>query len=190
MYRTRSRNLRFRLRLVCPTYDLWQVLHVILYIPLFSCCEVWIWVVGIKSSCDVVVALNFIPMLVFLNKFVILLIFGLCYVNVVQILRFFSLCMWLTFLCIWWLSFWSRRPGKLLFVAVYCIFSILFVSWGRECIRVIWNLNTAIFFMGWFERKLIVVSVQVGFLYMSTTSCLFYVLLSGLESQWIYVVHM
>jgi hypothetical protein len=37
MYRTCSRNLTFRLRLVCPTYDLWHALHVILYIPLFSC---------------------------------------------------------------------------------------------------------------------------------------------------------
>ena len=38
MYLTCSRNLRFRFRLVCPTYDLWQVLHVILYIPLFFIC--------------------------------------------------------------------------------------------------------------------------------------------------------
>ena len=89
MYLTCSRNLKFRLRLVCPTYDLWHVLHVILYIPLFSCDDVWIRVVGIKNCCNVVVALNAIPTLVFLNKFVILLIFGLWYVNVVQILCFF-----------------------------------------------------------------------------------------------------
>jgi hypothetical protein len=72
MYHTCSWNLRFNLRLVCPTYDLWQVLYVILYIPLFSCCDVWIWVVGIKSCCNVAVVLNTIPMLciklVFLNK--------------------------------------------------------------------------------------------------------------------------
>jgi hypothetical protein len=49
---------------------------VILYIPLFSCSDVWVWVVGLTSS-NVVVALNAIPMLVFLNRFVILLIFGL-----------------------------------------------------------------------------------------------------------------
>ena len=109
MYRTCSQNIRFRLRLVCPTYDLWQVLHVILYIPLFSCCSVWIWVVDIKSCCNIAVALSTIPMLVFLNKFVILLIFGLWYVNVVQILCFFSLCKWLTLLCIWWLSFHDAR---------------------------------------------------------------------------------
>jgi len=66
---------------------------VILYIPLFSCGDVWIWVVGIKSCCNVAVVLNAIPMLVFFNKFVILLIFGLWCVNVVQILCFFSLCM-------------------------------------------------------------------------------------------------
>ena len=64
----------------------------ILYIPLFSCGDVWIRVVGIKICCNVAVALNAIPMLVFLNKFLILLIFGLWYVNVVQILCFFSLC--------------------------------------------------------------------------------------------------
>ena len=46
----------------------------------------------IKSCCNIAVALSTIPMLVFLNKFVILLIFGLWYVNVVQILCFFSLC--------------------------------------------------------------------------------------------------
>jgi len=143
MYRTCFRNLKFRLRLVCPTYDLWQGLHVILYIPLFSCGEVWIWVVGIRS-CKVAVALNAIPILVFLNKFVVLIL-GLWYVNVVQILCFFLLCMWLTLLCIWWLSFWSRRRGKLLIFAMYCIvfhsFCFLSGSRVRECIRVMWNLN-------------------------------------------------
>jgi len=37
MYRVCSRNLDFKFRLVCPIYALWQVLHVIFYIPLFSC---------------------------------------------------------------------------------------------------------------------------------------------------------
>jgi len=64
---------------------------VILYIPLFWCGDVWIRVVGIKSCCNVAVALNAIPTLVFLKKFVIILIFGLWYVNLVQILCFFSL---------------------------------------------------------------------------------------------------
>jgi hypothetical protein len=130
----------FILRLVCPTYDLWQVLQVILYIPLFLCGDVWIRVVGIKNCCNVAVALNAIPTLVFLNKFVILLIFGLWYVNVVQILCFFSLCVWLTFFFIWWLSFWSRRWGKLLFFAMCCIvfhsFRFLSGSSSRECISI------------------------------------------------------
>jgi len=78
---------------------------VILYIPLFWCGDVWIRVVGIKSCCNVAVALNAIPTLVFLKKFVIILIFGLWYVNLVQILCFFSLCVRLTLFCIWWLSF-------------------------------------------------------------------------------------
>ena len=78
-------------------------------------------------------------------------------------------CMWLTLLCIWWLSFWSRRRGKLLFFAMDCIvfhsFPFLSDSRGRECIRVMWHLNAAIFCsMGWSESKLIVVSVQVCFL--------------------------
>ena len=49
----------------------------ILYVPLLSCSDVGIWVVGLRSCCNVVVALNAIPMLVFLNRFVIFLIFGL-----------------------------------------------------------------------------------------------------------------
>ena len=107
MYRIYSWYLMFRFRLVCPTYYLWQVLHVILYIPLFLCYDVWAWVVGVKSCFSVVVALNAIPTLVFLNMFVIFLILGLWYVNVVQILCFFSLCVWLALLCICWLSLCS-----------------------------------------------------------------------------------
>ena len=155
VYRTCSWNLRFRFRLVCPTYDLWQVLHVILYTPLLSCGDVWAWVVGVKSCFSVVVALNAIPALVFLNRFVILLILGLCYVNVVQILCFFSLCAWLALLCIWWFSLWSKCRGKLLFFAIVCIvihsFCFLSGSRRRECIWVIWNLTAAIFCsIGWF----------------------------------------
>jgi hypothetical protein len=40
--------------------------------------------VGVKSFFSVVVALSAIPTLVFLNRFVILLIFGPWYVNVVS----------------------------------------------------------------------------------------------------------
>jgi len=36
IYRVCSWYLDLRLRLVCPTYALWHVLHMILYIPLFS----------------------------------------------------------------------------------------------------------------------------------------------------------
>ena len=63
----------------------------ILYIPLLSCCDVWAWFVGVKSCFSVAVALNVIPALVSLNRYVIFLILGLWYVNVVQILCFFSL---------------------------------------------------------------------------------------------------
>jgi len=69
--------------------------------------------------CDIVAALNAIAIFVFLNKLVIFLIFGLWYVNVVQILLFFSLgCVWVAFCCVCWLSFWSRCFGKLLFLAM------------------------------------------------------------------------
>jgi hypothetical protein len=50
---------------------------VILYIPLFSCSDVRIWVVGLMSCCNVDVALNVIHMLVFLNRFAIFLVFCL-----------------------------------------------------------------------------------------------------------------
>ena len=66
--------------------------------------------------CDIVAALNLIPMFVFFNKLVVFLILGLCYVNVVQILCFFSLgCVWLAFCCVCRLSFLSRCFGKLFF---------------------------------------------------------------------------
>jgi len=62
--------------------------------------------VGLMSCCTVVVALNAIPMLVFLNGFVIHLIFGLWDVNVIQIvLCFVPSCVRLILFCIWWLIF-------------------------------------------------------------------------------------
>jgi len=84
------------------------------------------------------------------------------------------------------LSFSSRCCGKLLFLAIDCIISnyVCFLSGlrGKERILVIWNLKAAIFCsMGRLERKLIVVSVVVGFLYMSTSSlaCLRVIVRSG-----------
>ena len=44
------------------------MLHVILYIPLFLCSDVCIWFMGLMSCCNVVVALNTIPMLVFFKQ--------------------------------------------------------------------------------------------------------------------------
>jgi len=66
---------------------LWQVLHVILYIPLFSCSCNRVGAMGFVRWCNVVV-LNAMPIFVFLNKLVIFLIFGLWKVNVVQIFFF------------------------------------------------------------------------------------------------------
>jgi hypothetical protein len=49
------------------------------------------------------------------------------------------------------------------------------LSWlkGRECILFKYDLNPAIFCsIGWLEKKLIVVSVVVGFMYMSMLNLL------------------
>ena len=98
----RSRNLDLRSRLVCPTYALWHVLHIILCTPLFSWSDIRICGVVCMRYCNIVAALNAIPMFVFLNKLVIFLIFGLLYVNVIQILRFFliGLCVGGFLLCL------------------------------------------------------------------------------------------
>jgi len=84
MYIMCSRNLDFKLRLVCPKYALWQVLHVILYIPLFSCSCNRVDAVGFVRWCNVVVVLNVMPIFIFLNK-LYFFIFELWTVNVVQI---------------------------------------------------------------------------------------------------------
>jgi len=65
MYRVCSRNLDFKFRLVCPTYALWQVLHLILYIPLFSCSCNRVSAMGFMRWLNVVVALNTMPIFVF-----------------------------------------------------------------------------------------------------------------------------
>jgi len=81
----------------------------ILYIPLFSCSVVQSDVLVYMSCRNVVVVLNAMLMLEFLNRLLILLMFGLWYVNVVQIFLSFSfVCVHLVLCCICWLSFWSR----------------------------------------------------------------------------------
>ena len=85
MYRMCYQNLDFKFRLVCPTYALQQVLHVILYIPLFSCSCNRAGAMGFMRWCNVVVVLNAMPIFAFLNKLVNFLIFRLWNVNVVQI---------------------------------------------------------------------------------------------------------
>jgi len=150
MYLICSQNLDFKFRLVCPTYALWQVLHVILYILLFSCSCNRVCAMGFMRWCYVVVVLNAMPIFIFFNKLVIFLIFGLWKVNVVQIYLSFLLVFLLLTLCsICWLSFSSRCCGKLLFLAIDCFIShsVCFLSGlrGKECILVMWNLNAAIF---------------------------------------------
>jgi len=91
MNRMCSPNLHFKLRLVCPTYAVGQVLHVILYISLFSCSCNRVGAMGFMRWCNVVVVLKAWPIFLFFNKLVIFLIFGLWKVNVVQIFLSFLL---------------------------------------------------------------------------------------------------
>ena len=77
IYLVCSWYLALRLRLVCPTYALWHVLHVILYIPLFSYSGVGVCFFCFKHCCVVVVVLNAMFIFVFLNRLAIVLIFGL-----------------------------------------------------------------------------------------------------------------
>jgi hypothetical protein len=66
--------------------------------PLFSCSGVALSDLGFISCCNVLVFLKAVFMFVFLNRFVIFLICGLKYMNVVQVL--FVL---LSLVCWWWL---------------------------------------------------------------------------------------
>jgi hypothetical protein len=78
-------------------------------------------------------------------------------------------CSWLFLLCyICRFSLCTRFYGKLLFLAISCIdvhtFCLFFGINGRECILVIWYLKAVILCpIGWFEKKLMVVSVVVFF---------------------------
>ena len=76
MYLVCSWYLALRLVLVCPIYALWHVLHMILYIPLFSYSGMRVCFFCFIYCCVVVVVLNDMFALVFWNKLVIVL-FGL-----------------------------------------------------------------------------------------------------------------
>jgi len=77
--------LALRFLLVCPTYAFLQVLQVNLHIPLFSYSDVGFCLCVLMIFCVVSAVLKAIFMFVFLNRLVTALIFGLWYVNVVQI---------------------------------------------------------------------------------------------------------
>ena len=62
-----SQNLDLITQLVCPTYALWHVLHIILYTPLFSWSGIRICGVVRMRYCDIVAALNAIPMFVYIT---------------------------------------------------------------------------------------------------------------------------
>src|SRR5215469_13878330 len=83
-----SRHLIVRSRLVCPMYALLHVLHVILYTPLlFRSCVVLGCRVLVLCF-NVFVGLYAILMSVSLKRFVIVLTFGLWYVNIAHFLFF------------------------------------------------------------------------------------------------------
>jgi hypothetical protein len=77
----------------CPTYNLLQVLHFNLYIPLGSVC---LCLAVFSCCCIVLVARKLIFTLVCLNKLVIRLTSGLWYVKVTHLYRcvFISCCVW------------------------------------------------------------------------------------------------
>ena len=70
-------DICLRLRLVCPIYDIWHVLHVSLQMALLSSSCVLLTCFGFVSCCRVLVLLKAIPTLVCLNRFMIFLILGL-----------------------------------------------------------------------------------------------------------------
>ena len=75
------------------------------------------------------------PMLVFLNRVVIFLIFDLWYVNVVEIFCLFLQFVYSRFFMYLPVCFWSRFCGKLLFLVIVFIVSHFFSeSNGREYI--------------------------------------------------------
>jgi hypothetical protein len=92
--------------------------------PLFSCSGVALSDLGFISCCNVLVFLKAIFMFVFLNRFVIFLIWGLKYVNVVQVLIVLlpSVC-WRLCLCSVCKFILCSSCGKLLFLAIRCIVS-------------------------------------------------------------------
>ena len=70
--------------------------------------------------------------------------------------------------CICGFRLCKRFCEKLLFLAISCIsvhsFYLFLGVNGRECNLVIWYLKAAIFCsMWWFEKKLMIVSVVIGF---------------------------
>ena len=89
--------------------------------------------------------------------------------NVVRVLVLFLSLIWswlVCLCCIWKFSFCRSFCGKLLFRAISCInvhsFCFLFDVSGRECILVVWCLTAeTLCSTGWFERKLMVLSVVV-----------------------------
>jgi hypothetical protein len=105
---------------------------------------------GFMSCCNVLVFLNAIFTFVFLNRFVIFLIWGLKYVKVVHVLLVLlsPVCLWLVLCFDCKFSFCSRSCGKLLFLAICCIvshsFCVLPAVRGSECILWMWYLKAAV----------------------------------------------
>jgi len=103
------------------------------------------------------------------EQIVIFLIFGLWKINIIQIILSFLLVSLLVTLCsICRVSFSSKCRWNLLFLVIERIISnsVCFLSGLRckECVLVMWKKKAAIFYsIGWLQRKLIFVSVVVGF---------------------------
>jgi len=152
-------------------YNILHVLHVSLYIPLMLYSWFLLGVFGFVQCCIVFVLLNAIFMLLCLKRLVSFLIYGLWYVKVAHFLFSSLSFFWWIFCCICVFRFVMSFSGKM-FHAMACIVfhsdCCLSVVSGSDCILVMWYQKAAILCsVGWLDRKLIVVSVVVGFRHIS-----------------------
>ena len=188
MYRVCSLYLYCRLRFDCPMYENLHVLQVNLHSPLLSWSYVLWFIFGFVSVLKAIVrfciwiclwfSLLMEDNLLILPSFSFLVVHylsGFC--RYICFVWWFSCCM-----SVWWML--------LFFASSFIVANSLCFLWGTtssECILVMWCLYAAILCsIGWFEKKLIVVSMEVIFRYMSISSLLSFLLLVDQKSYTVY----
>jgi len=119
MYQLCSWYLALRLRFVCPIYALWHILHLNLYILLFSYSAlgyVFLFYV-LRCRCGGTERYVYIGVIEHIGDCSYFwAMIGESGPDLVFLIRVWSL-----FCCTRWLSFWSRCCGMLLFFAIVCI---------------------------------------------------------------------